>query len=213
MPIDLASSRKKHYSFRPLWYGLPPCILTGLLWLSSTHAVNSTQVGLAMLLAIVPWIAFLQWRQNPKHLLPLFALISGMYWLYFGVAMFWGDTRFIIFGSKGPHIPESTITTVILMTVIGVFAMLAGTRVGSLTISIPTFTMGSPQSSAQWLYIDLIVLFPLVSSRFVSIGGDTRQAVILFLEFVPLVAFAMLFQKFLVGRATLYEKVLLVAFL
>lgn len=213
MPIDLASRRKKSYPFRPLWYALPPCILTGLLWLSSTHAVNSTQVGLALLLAIVPWIAFLRWRQNPKHLLPLFALISGMYWLYFGVAMFWGDTRFIIFGSKGSHIPESTITTVILMAVIGVFAMLAGTRVGSLTISIPTFTMGSPQTSAQWLYIDLIVLFPLVSIRFFSIGGDTRQAVILLLEFVPLVAFAMLFQKFLGGRATSYEKVLLVAFL
>ena len=29
-----------------------------------------------MLLAMVPWIAFLRWRQNPKHLLPLFALIS-----------------------------------------------------------------------------------------------------------------------------------------
>lgn len=213
MPADLASRGKKH-TFQPLWYVVPPCIITGLLWLSSTNAVNTTQTCLAMVLAIVPWIAFLRWRQNPKHLLPLFALISAMYWLYFGVAMFWGDTRFIIFGSKGSYIPESTITTVTLMAVVGVFAMLAGERVASAAISIPTFHMGSPKTSAQWLYIDLIVLFPLVSRRFVSSGGgDTRQVVILFLEFVPLVAFALLFQKYLGGRATSYEKVLLVAFL
>jgi hypothetical protein len=211
--VQHAGFRRKGNPLIAFRYVVPPFLITAILWASSNNPVGLLPVSLALILLYVPWMSFLHWRQHRTYIVPLFALISGIYWLYFGVALFWGEHRFLLYGSKGGHISDSVVTAVILMAVVGMLAMLAGTRTGELFVSIPKFSVGSPTTTGQWLYIDLILVLRLAGTRLLGTGGGARQVIFLLVEFIPLIAFVLLFHKFLVGRATSYEKVLLALFL
>src|SRR5438128_2085020 len=64
---------------------LPPCLVTGLLWITSNNTASLREILLAIALLFIPWISFLRWRRERDYDLPLFALISGMYWLFFAM--------------------------------------------------------------------------------------------------------------------------------
>jgi len=53
----------------------------------------------------------------------------------------------------------------------------------------------------------------MAGTRIEGMGGNARQVVLLLVDFVPLVAFVLLFQKFLAGCAVSHEKLLLAVFL
>ena len=188
---------------------LPPALATGLLWLTTEYPVTPYEVALSLGLLYIPWISFLRWRQRPQFLLPIFALISGMYWLYFSLALFWGTWERV----NPPIRPEASyITTVLLMVAVGMGMLFLGMQAAGKFIRGRTIFPETQIKPSQWVYVDGVLVVGLVGSRFVGMGGDARQFFFLLFDFIPLVAFALLFRKFLAGRAITYEKFLLGGF-
>ena len=198
---------------RALGYVVPPCLITCLLWVSSNNPIRVSQALLALVLLFVPWISFQRWEAAAENAAAVFCFDLGNVLAVLRASAVLGRYEFVIFGSRGPHISEAAITAVILMAVIGALAMLAGTFVGPMVVAMPKFSTDSPLTTKKWLYIDCILIARILGTSYLSRGGDARQVVYLLLEFIPLIAFALLFQKLLVRRATLYEKILLGVFL
>src|SRR5437879_5560223 len=76
-----------------------------------------TQVFAAFLLLCVPWGAFVVWRRQAQHEVPLSAIVSSAYWLYFAVPLFWGNRT--VYNQRPGHIvvSDESITLAAIMAV------------------------------------------------------------------------------------------------
>jgi hypothetical protein len=132
-----------------------------------------------------------------------------MYAIYFAVALFWGNWTV----SGWLVVSASAITSMMLMAVVGVAALFVGMRMATAGISVPAFFTDYRATRSQRAYIELILVLGVLGTRFQGVGGASRQIVLVLLDFVPLVAFVLMFQDFLAGRSTPLEKFLIALFL
>ena len=70
-------------SLSPVMLLLPPLGATALLWGLSTVPLQTFAGFCAFLLLAAPWGSYLLWLRQNRGGIPLFAMISGMYWIYF----------------------------------------------------------------------------------------------------------------------------------
>jgi len=69
------------------------------------------QLSLAFFLLCLPWQSYLNWKTNTKSYLPLFAMVTFMYWLYYVLPLFWEpQTISEINTPLGRELSESSIT-------------------------------------------------------------------------------------------------------
>ncbi len=68
-----------------------PLVVTTLLWLTRANQVTYAQLLLVFALIYLPWQAYVNWRKGGRNELPVFAAVGAMYFLYYAVALFWGD--------------------------------------------------------------------------------------------------------------------------
>ncbi len=206
------SKRSTGRKFQLIRHLLPPLAVTAFLWLTSTNSLTTIQIVIALSMLVIPWIAFARWRQTKEHQLPLIAMVTAMYWIYFGVGLFWGE---LAWQGRGAVTPQPVVTTVMVMALLGVVSMLLGFKAGSAIIRIRPSSMGDPRTNFHWLYIDSILVVRILATRYLQagVGGEIHQIMIVLAEALPLVAFILLFQKYLDGGASGYEKLLLMVFL
>src|ERR1700721_1491116 len=76
-------------AFHALLYAAGPLIITFVLWETSLYATTTPQIVAAFILTGIPWVAYQKWRLGPKDKIPLFALISVMYWIAYVLPLFW----------------------------------------------------------------------------------------------------------------------------
>jgi len=199
-------------------YGLPPFMVSLFFYLLSPNDILWIQFTLAVLLLQIPWTTYLKWKKRADEKLPVFALISLMYWVYYAVALFWGartpsgvDTPF------EQILPQESITWSLALAVIGVSAIWLGMKIGVAKNLVPNKLpeLKPGLGSTHFLRLLLLVGTLLSSSEsFPYVAGEGgRQVLTIIISTVPILAFAILFRNVVVGKAEPIDKIFVLGFL
>jgi hypothetical protein len=196
---------------------LPPALVTGFFFFTSGNTVSFVQFSLALLLMQIPWTLYIRWKKDTEEVLPLAAIITFMYWLYYAVPLFWTD-RIVDDRSvpMGREISEAAITFTLLLAALGVSALLLGMELskrsikmkGSSTISLKTRNMNYVR-----LLLVAVSLLGLSDALPLMLGAGGRQGIAILVTAVPTTAFVILLGSYLKDEATLLDKFLVVFFL
>jgi predicted ABC-type exoprotein transport system permease subunit len=115
--------------FRLGVYIIPPVVISILFFKLSQNEISIVQCLLALILLLIPWSAYLRWKLHKEPGLPIFAIISFMYWIYFALSLFWGPRT--LSGNENPReprVPEEAVTAALELAVIGMLAISLGMR-------------------------------------------------------------------------------------
>jgi len=194
-----------------------PFGVTLFLWFTRTSEVTFAETLLAAGLIYIPWHSYLQWVQRGEERIPVFAMVSFVYWVYYGLPLFWGD-RIIsdIYSPTGRELAESSILKAEIMAILGVLCMWVGFKFNPLRIvRVPRITL--PLSGFRWNYLRALLIFgTLISLRepnFSFLGEGSRQMLSLFIVGIPTVVFAIFFGQFVRKKLLFLDKLLIMGFL
>jgi len=109
-----------------------PVMITALLWTTTPNPVEPYAGACALAMLLMPWGSYLCWRAGSRSELPLFAMIGGAYWVYFALALFWGNRSFTTAVSSAAIVPsEAQISATVFMAFVGVICLWLGMRAPS----------------------------------------------------------------------------------
>ena len=135
---------------------LPPLTFTCLLWMTSINPVNLWQLALCVALLVIPWSSYVRWQRQNDNELPVFAMLSLMYWLYYAVALFWGDltirmARFVFAHESSPKF----LSLALVMCLVGITSLWIGmkSRIGRRLVprSTPYLSEKRGQRKPAWI--------------------------------------------------------------
>ena len=196
-----------------------PIVITTLLYLVRLNDVTPVQLLLAFTLLLLPWHEYRQWRRGGnKPALPVFALLAGMYSLYYAVPLFLEDHVFATINEPiGHEFSSETITLALLMALIGVCALWLGMRLGIAKLMVPRARLSLELTNPKLNYVRaVLILGSLLSlsdapARLAGEGG--RQLVNIMVSVIPILAFAILFRNLIRGQSSIADKLLVMGFL
>jgi hypothetical protein len=195
-----------------------PVATIAFFWATRANEVTVTQLLLSFGLMFLPWQAYLSWRREGRPELPLFGMIALMYFLYYGVTLFWGELTIITdFAPRGQELSHESLSEALAMALFGVCCLGLGMRLGigrSMTprnLEVLTLKPGRLSYVRIVLVVGTLIGFSNTSTYVLGQGG--RQAFIIFASMIPLLAFAILFRNYLRGEARKIDKLLIVGFL
>jgi len=182
-------------------------LATILLLATSRHSWTHIQAALAFSLIAIPCFAYADWRRTRRTQIPLFAVLAAAHMVFYCLSIFWTDL--LIQSAVG------TATAVLAMANLGVVFLFLGMRIGVSGAVIRRVHMPDvPDDNRKWWLIRGIatgqILVPFLP---VGTGGDFRQVVAIVLYFIPLVAFLILWDGVLRGKAKPVDKALVMVFL
>jgi hypothetical protein len=201
---------------RTLILAIPPLAVTFLMWLSRLNEVTLFEfLGAAGLLAAA-WIPYYKWKVAGERYLPLFPMLSFMFWVYYVLGLFWGNRR----GNTSQGVlSDQSIERAMLLACLGVFCLWVGkwTGVGRRFVSRRILDI-NVTSENTWSYIRtaLLLSIPLtftVQSQATLFGSGGRQFLVLLTSTVPMALFVLLFRKLLRRQANHGEVLLIAVFL
>jgi hypothetical protein len=180
---------------------------TVFLLATSRHPATHVEAALAFALIAFPCFAYADWRRTRSTQIPLFAVLAAAHMVFYCLSIFWTDLL--------AESAEGTATAVLAMAVLGVSGLFIGIRFGASAALVRRVSLPDvPDDNRRWWLIRAVascqLLVPLLP---VCTGGDFRQVITIVLNFVPLVAFLILWDAVLRGKGTSLDKVLVVIFL
>jgi hypothetical protein len=200
-------------SLPPTLLLLPPLAVTLVLWITATNTVELAAVVYSFILFEIPWGSYLLWRRQGRIGIPLFAMISAMYWIFFVPTLYYGARTLLL--SRLTPVNEDYIAPVLGMAVLAVVSLWVGIRM-PFAIALPDRLPYIPEHQKNLTYLRAILLSGAVSSFFpwlaYLLGSDARQIMIILLSAVPIVAYVILLDRYLSGKAVLADKITLVSY-
>jgi hypothetical protein len=193
----------------------PVGLITGLLWISSLNPVSPLQVMVAYMLLLIPWVAYVRWQRLRQTLVPFFAFIAFMHWVYFSIPLFW-DQR--VWTSQGAGANgDMIVTESMLMALLGVVCIGLGMRVKIPARFATKRVRDIPADPKRWAYLRIILaggallnLIPNVQ----YLGGEAlRQEIIITYQTIPLIVFVFLFRNYLRGTSTRMDQYAMLVYL
>jgi hypothetical protein len=197
---------------------LPPLTFTCLLWMTSINPVNLWQLALCVALLVIPWSSYLRWQREMDDELPVFSMLSLMYWLYYAVALFWGDltirmARFVFGHESSPKF----LSLALVMCLLGIAALWVGmkSRIGRRIVPSTTPYLNEKRGQRNYLRAVLVAsaLLGVFEPSTYVLGEGGRQLISIALSFIPLLAFTVMFRLYLRREATQLDKLLVFGFL
>ncbi len=196
---------------------LLPLIATSLLWLMSANEITLLQWLAAFILLLASWGSYCKWSRRKVDNVPLFPMIAFMYWLYYAFPLFWGTREAVSMWNSGLNVSDEAVTSAMVMSVLGVIALWLGIKSKVGRRWSPRYVPDIPPQPIRWNYLRFILIIGSLLSFYEelpgSIGGDWAQLPYIFQKIVPLVAFAILFRNYLQGKASRFDKLLILLFL
>src|SRR6267142_317774 len=119
--MPLKSSRKPKVQLISFAvHSLPPILISLIFYSLSPNEISRIQFALAYVLLQVPWSAYLNWKERIDEKVPIFALISIMYWVYYALSLFWGTrTTSGVETLIEKNVPDEAITWSLALAVTG----------------------------------------------------------------------------------------------
>jgi len=189
---------------------LPPVLLTGLLWTSAWGTVRPIEVLLTLPMVLLPWASFVAWRRESEERFPLFALVGGMFWIYYGLPVF------RIAWTGEPTIPYETLVPALLLSDLGLVCLWCGFRLAPFRSPVSARVPEIAGTPSQLAYVRgvLVVgaLLGLSESHAYVFGEGGRNAILLLGDFVPLVAVAYLLRRHLSGQGQRIDVIFLAVY-
>ena len=188
-----------------------PSLVIAFLWFTTMNRIAFVESIAAFLLLSAAWWSYAHWRRAVFRGLPLFAAVTAMYWLYFGVALFYGDRRALDWKHPFRQVGEDAVTAAILMVLLGVFSLWLGMNSGLGRRAAPRRMPGLLPGMLTLRYLQaLAVLGPVLEFTHLTFGGEGfRQVLIALQGTVSLAAFVILLRRVLLAGGTPSEKALL----
>lgn len=203
----------KRLNFRPLVGWLPPLAVTTVQWLATQHKVTFFQTLMSCFLLWMPWYAYCYWQDHGGPVVPLFSVVGGAHWMSFGSLLFQGDVP----SDPIYSIPftESTVTAVVAMACVGIFALGCGMRVPFRPAKVSSFP-DLILRARTWQYLHLVLaacaLLAVASDEWVLSLGGLRPVAEIFRSVIPHTIFAILVQKYMNGESTRRDRIVLLAY-
>jgi hypothetical protein len=201
----------------PLLLVAVPAGVTGFLFLTSSNEVNFEQGAIAFALLLIPWFGYLRWKTERRSGLPLYAMIAFAYWVYYGVPLFWEDRNALNAGSASFKLTGEAATQVLTMVILGVVSMGLGMRTRFGRALVPKNPPEMNPTSKNWTYVRVVfaatMLFSMEPRLPYLLGEEGRQLILIVQRDIPLVAFALLFRRFVRREAVTIDKIFVGAFL
>jgi hypothetical protein len=200
---------------RPVFlYAGVPLIVTGLLWWASPFEVSFLQLCAAFVLGWIPWSSYQQWKRGDKHEIPLFTLVSGMFWLSYAVPLFL--TAHSVGLVTGKHsLSEDSITKSLYLATFGVAVLFSGMRLAERWRWLPRTTVDVPIEPSRWNYLRVLLVSGILLRILVPIdalGGEGRQVIVNLETILPAVTFAIIFRRFLRGDSRPWDRSLILGY-
>jgi len=188
-----------------------PMLVTALLWYSSSYDVTLAETGAAFLLAFLPWASYRSWNRGERKGIPLFALVSGMYWLAYVLPLFWGSHEVALV--TGRRVLSGTaITASLCLALSGVVALGAGIKLAAHFRWVPAIRVDISDAPNRWNYLRIIFIVGTLVKVFIPItelGGGGRQLISNFENMVPSVSFAIFLRYYLRRKISDFDKFLM----
>lgn len=196
---------------------VPPLGITFLFGWLSHNEISLSQWLLAAVLLLMPWVSYLGWKRQSNDLLPLFSIISFVYWIFYAMSLFWGFRT--VSGVDSPidtQLSSQSVTTALGLTVLGMVCLWLGMKArlgGKLTPKrIPQLVGGTRRIH----YIRLLLVLGTVMSLYEGLpfmlGEGSRQLLSTLASLLPILAFALLFRDYLRGECSPLDKIMVVGF-
>jgi hypothetical protein len=194
---------------------LPSVFITLFLSLTSDNDITPLQFVCALILLMLPIHAYYKWRAEERGGLPLLAMITIIYWLYYAFPLFWGDRDVLQADINNRTVSPEAVTWSMVMVLLGIFSLLLGLRAGLGRKLVPRKLPYIQINQARMNYIRCVLGFGALLNIFgvspYALGEGGRQIILTAVGIIPAIAFAILFRNYLRGEATRFDK-LLVAF-
>ena len=194
---------------------VPPICGTFVLWLTRLNEVTLFEFAASAGLLAAAWAPYYKWRLAAERYVPVFPVLSFMYWMYYVLPLFWGNLR--MNAARG-ELSEQAIEQAMLLAVVGVFCLWVGkwTAVGRRLVSRKVLDIQQGENSWAYIRTALLLSMPLtftVQLRGYMFGSGGRQFVSLLTSTVPMALFVLLFRKMLRRKTNHGEVLLIVVFL
>lgn len=188
-----------------------PLIVTFFLWATSLYDTTATQIAAAFILTAIPWVAYRRWLRGPREKIPLFALISAMYWIAYVIPLFWTEHEInLIVGSH--HLSEESVTESLCLVVVGLVALAFGMKIAGRSTFMESIRIDIHSNPSRWNYLRFLLLVS-VSLRIAvpldTLGSGGRQFLAAIETVIPSLVFAILLRYYLRGVAVQLDKALL----
>jgi len=197
---------------------LASAVITLLLSISRRNDLSLTDWLLAFTLLLIPWLSYQNWRRERREGLPVFAMIALMYWIYYGLQLFWGDRAIEVADwASGREAEPEKITEAVALTLLGVFTLWLGLKSRLGARLAPRRDIELSINPSRLSYVRLVLVLSSVLSfsepSLLLFGSGVRQPLGIVISTVPMLAFMLLFRRYLRGEANSLDKLLIVAFL
>jgi hypothetical protein len=199
-----------------LHYFTFPVLVTALVSLTGGGTATFVQTVLSYLLLQIAWASWVSWKGIPRAEkdFPFFAVIGGMYWLAYGLPLFWSSEDSWHFA--GGFASAEGVMRAQLLALLGIVSLYVGMHLGIGRRLRTTPTLNLRDSSASPKYVMAAMLFGVSLRYFPTLagmlGGGFRQVFMILSNALPLVAYAILLRRSLMRWVPLYERALLVLF-
>jgi hypothetical protein len=191
-----------------------PLLVTALLWYSSSNDVTLTETGAAFMLGWLPWASYRNWYRGERKGIPLFALVAGMYWLAYGVPLFWASLEVRQVSGRRP-LSETAITVSLYLAVTGVVAIWAGIKLAARFRWVPAIRVDVSGTPDHWNYLRIIFIVGMLVKAFVPItewGGGGRQFISNFDNMVHTVSLTIFLRCYLRRKVSDLDKSLMLGY-
>jgi len=200
-----------------VFHVLLPVTVTAIFAYVSPNDITALQWTLSLILLVIPWSSYLVWRRQQASGLPVFSIISFMYWIYFALAVFWGSRT--VSGVDTPseaHVRDEAVTAALALTVVGVVAVWLGMRARLSRYMIPK-RLPTLAASHSRTYIRLLLVISGLLGLFEGVpyaaGEGLRQTLTILVTLVPMLAFVILFRDYVRGLTAPIDNLLIAGFL
>ena len=195
---------------------VPPLAATFLMWAIRLNEITLFELLGAAGLLTAAWAPYYRWKLAGERYLPLFPMLSLMFWTYYALPLFWGYRWSY---TRRGTLSDQSIEQAMLLVELGVACLWVGkwSGVGRRLASHKVLDILSSRENT-WLYIRTVLLLTIpwtfaVQSHAFLFGNGGRQALMILVSTVPMALFVMLLRKMLCRQAQHGEVLLIGVFL